>query len=121
MRLHADVPVRLSDGIEIEVKHVREGDRLATADGGSVTVSSVDRTVVSDPRWVTVSGYALRALKGTSVLQGRSFVPIDAMDAVLVEEETGEATVYTVRSKWCVYNRIPAIRCGGLHVEIRDR
>ena len=35
MRLHADVPVRLADGITIEVKHVREGDRLATADAGA--------------------------------------------------------------------------------------
>ena len=120
MQLHGDVHVRLADGSTLEAKHVQTGDSLATADGGTITVTEVIKTMVSHPHFITALGHQLRALAGTSVLRARRFVPLDTLDAVLVEEEPAPVAVYGIYSRWCKFARVPAIECGGLHVRIHE-
>lgn len=118
MRLHGDVQVRLADGTTVEAKHVRTGDRLATADGGAVTLTRVEMTTMAQTRFHSVPGCGLRALLDTSVWKAGSFVPLDQMGAVPEQKEARNVTVYAFFSDWCIYARIPAVECGGLFVRI---
>ena len=67
LMLHGDVPVRLASGEDVEVKYLKAGDRVETADGGSIGITAIVKESCESAIFATVPGSALRASVRMSV------------------------------------------------------
>ena len=114
--LHGDVPVRLSTGEEVEVKYLKAGDRLNTADGASVTLTAIVKESRETAVFATAPGFALKAYPNTEVYKGGAWVKLAKLGSVLPKERCD--AVYSLHADWAPFLRIPAIKCGGLFVKL---
>ena len=114
--LHGDVPVRLASGDDVEVKYLKAGDRVQTADGGSIGITAIVKESCESAIFATVPGSSLRAYPNTRVFKNGSWVPLERLGEVLPCEPCN--LVYSLHSDWAIYLRVPAILCGGLAIEI---
>lgn len=117
LMLHGNVPVRLATGDEVEVKYLKAGDRVETADGGSIGITAIVKESCEHAVFATVPGSTLRAYPGTRVFKNGAWVSLDTLGNVLPREPCD--LVYSLHSDWAIYLRVPAILCGGLAIEIK--